>query len=227
MPWPQVSSLFLLLSLSSYCWMWCMTGNISWANLGQLSWQCTLQLLADLQLWGLSQRKPQRCAGTAQQKSNHCYVINSVSVTNLKHLSTWAAVKKIPSFPSRSTTAKWSQLSQLFLIGNMLWSSPWPFPGIYPVWPFLSCSESSDLHPALQVWPYPFSLQSKSHLPWPADSTLLMQPRTALAFFVARAHCWLMFSLVSSRTPKSFTTKLLPASWYATPGICKTASKKA
>lgn len=146
MPWPQVSSLFLLLSLSSYCWMWCMTGNISWANLGQLSWQCTLQLLADLQLWGLSQRKPQRCAGTAQQKSNHCYVINSVSVTNLKHLSMWAAVKKIPSFPSRSTTAKWSQLSQLFLIGNMLWSSPWPFPGIYPVWPFLSCSESSDLH---------------------------------------------------------------------------------
>lgn len=86
--------------------------------------------------------EPQRCAGTAQQKSNHCYVINSVSVTNLKHLSTWAAVKKIPSFPSRSTTAKWSQLSQLFLIGNMLWSSPWPFPGIYPVWPFLSCSGS-------------------------------------------------------------------------------------
>jgi len=38
---------------------------------------------------------------------------------------------------------------------------------------------------------------------------LLMQPRILLAFFAARAHCWLMSSLVSSRTTRFFSLKLL------------------
>jgi len=32
---------------------------------------------------------------------------------------------------------------------------------------------------------------------------LLMQPRTPLAFFAARAHCWFMFNVVSTRTPRA------------------------
>jgi len=36
----------------------------------------------------------------------------------------------------------------------------------------------------------------------------LMQPRISLAFFVARAHCWLPFSWVSTRIPMSFPIKL-------------------
>lgn len=37
----------------------------------------------------------------------------------------------------------------------------------------------------------------------------LMQPGILLAFLVARAHCWLMFILVSTRTPRSFFEELL------------------
>ena len=42
----------------------------------------------------------------------------------------------------------------------------------------------------------------------------LMQPRIPLAFLVARAHCWLTLNLVSTKSPSSFSTKLLP-SWSA------------
>ncbi|KAK4810782.1 hypothetical protein QYF61_008754, partial [Mycteria americana] len=41
----------------------------------------------------------------------------------------------------------------------------------------------------------------------------LMQPRIPLAL-AARAHCWLMFNLVSTRTPRSFSARLL-SSWVA------------
>ena len=42
---------------------------------------------------------------------------------------------------------------------------------------------------------------------------LLMQPRIPLAFFTARAHGWFMFSLVSTRTPRASSVKLL-SSWF-------------
>ena len=38
---------------------------------------------------------------------------------------------------------------------------------------------------------------------------LLMQPRMLLAASAARAHCWLVFNLVSNRTSKAFSTELL------------------
>lgn len=41
----------------------------------------------------------------------------------------------------------------------------------------------------------------------------LMHSRIPLAFFAARAHCCLMFNSVSTRTPISFSAKLLSASW--------------
>ena len=37
---------------------------------------------------------------------------------------------------------------------------------------------------------------------------VLMQPRICLAFWAARAHCWFMSSLPSTRTPKSFSARL-------------------
>lgn len=42
-----------------------------------------------------------------------------------------------------------------------------------------------------------------------------MQPRVLVAFFAVRVHLWLlMFSLVSTRTPRSYSPKLLPR-WSA------------
>jgi len=38
----------------------------------------------------------------------------------------------------------------------------------------------------------------------------LMQPRTPLAFYITSARCWLMFNLVSIKTPRAFSAKLLP-----------------
>ena len=37
----------------------------------------------------------------------------------------------------------------------------------------------------------------------------LMQPRIPFTFFATRACCWLMFSLLSTRTPRYFSAKLL------------------
>lgn len=36
----------------------------------------------------------------------------------------------------------------------------------------------------------------------------LMQPSTPLALFVARAHCWLLFNLVSTMTPRALFVEL-------------------
>ena len=47
-----------------------------------------------------------------------------------------------------------------------------------------------------------------NHLPCPAGSPLLMQPRIPLAFWTASAHCWLMLSFSSTRAPKSSTSLL-------------------
>lgn len=42
----------------------------------------------------------------------------------------------------------------------------------------------------------------------------LTQPRIPLAFLVRRAHCWLMFSLVPTRSLRFFSVKLL-STWVA------------
>ena len=49
-------------------------------------------------------------------------------------------------------------------------------------------------------------------------ATLLTQPMMLLAFR-ARARCWLMFNLVSTRTPRSYSAKLL-SSWMAHSTYC-------
>jgi len=40
-----------------------------------------------------------------------------------------------------------------------------------------------------------------------SPSSLLIQPRIQLPFFVASAHGWLLFNLVSTETPRSFSAK--------------------
>lgn len=41
------------------------------------------------------------------------------------------------------------------------------------------------------------------------QTLFIMQPKVLLAVFAARAYCCLVYSLVSTRTPRSFTAKLL------------------
>jgi len=45
-----------------------------------------------------------------------------------------------------------------------------------------------------------------------------MQPRILLAVFVAREHCWLMFSPVFTRAPRSFSVRLLSVQYALVPG---------
>lgn len=46
--------------------------------------------------------------------------------------------------------------------------------------------------------------EGKDHLPWPTVNRLLTQLRILFIFSVARAHFWLMFSLLSTRSPGLF-----------------------
>lgn len=54
-------------------------------------------------------------------------------------------------------------------------------------------------------------VERKGQLPQP-DGRLLMQLKSLLAFFAQRMHYWLTFSLVSTRTLRSFLIELFP-SW--------------
>lgn len=60
------------------------------------------------------------------------------------------------------------------------------------------------LDTALQAWPHQSWAEQKDYL---VD---LLQFRRLLAFFSRRAHHWLTVNLLSSRTPRSFSTNLLP-----------------
>lgn len=67
---------------------------------------------------------------------------------------------------------------------------------------------SPELDTVFQVWPHQRWGIGKGS---PPSALHLMQPRTPFTFFAARAHCWLMFSLVSSRTPALFLQDCFPA----------------
>lgn len=53
------------------------------------------------------------------------------------------------------------------------------------------------------------SAEGKDHIPRPASNSPLMILRIPPAFCAARTCCWLVFSLVSIRIPRSFLAKLL------------------
>lgn len=57
--------------------------------------------------------------------------------------------------------------------------------------------------PVLPVWPHWCSTVGKIHLPWPAGSIPSNAGQEVI--FCERAHCWLLFSLVSSRSLELFS----------------------
>jgi len=65
-------------------------------------------------LWGQGekQRWPSCCTNTLQQQLKHWCVIGIVLVTNLKHSTIWAAMKKVNSIPARPS-AIYSASNQL------------------------------------------------------------------------------------------------------------------
>ena len=78
------------------------------------------------------------------------------------------------------------------------------------------------LNTVLLMGPHKGGVEGYSH-PLPLALPFLMQLRTQLAFQAARAHCWLMSNLSSTRNPKSFSSELLsvssPPSLYSYLGL--------
>ena len=68
---------------------------------------------------------------------------------------------------------------------------------------------SPEMNTVLQVWPHQFWAEGKDHL---LITFPLMQSRIPFACFEARVCCWPMVLLLSTRTPWSFSAKLL-SSW--------------
>lgn len=60
----------------------------------------------------------------------------------------------------------------------------------------------------LHVCPHQCQEEGQDHLPRPAGSA---SPRYHRSY--GGAHCWLVFDLVSRRTPSSSSTKLFPPGW--------------
>ena len=77
---------------------------------------------------------------------------------------------------------------------------------------------SPALDPAFQVWPHHCGVEGKDPLLWPGGNSPPNSAQDTKRFFDTRAHCWLMFNMVSTRTSSSFSAKLL-SSWSA-PSIC-------
>lgn len=69
----------------------------------------------------------------------------------------------------------------------------------------------------LQIWPMLNTEKTITCLSLLA-MLFLMQPRTWLAFFIVKAHLWLMFNLFSTRTPKSHSADLLSS--HLAPSMC-------
>ena len=135
-----------------------------------------------------------------------------VSVFFAPYLQVFICLGEIPA-DLYFLQAKQSQLSQPFLLEvlQFLKHLPGPFIGLSPVYPCLSPG-SPELDTILQVWPH----QQRGRIP-SFDLLMilcLMQPRVLSDCFAARAHCWIVFNLVSTRTPKTFSVKLL-CRWVA------------
>jgi len=58
------------------------------------------------------------------------------------------------------------------------------------------------LDTVLEVWPHQCWVQGHYYLPIPAGHTVPDRARMPLAFLATWAHCWLMFSRLSTKHPK-------------------------
>ena len=111
--------------------------------------------------------------------------------------------------------AKQAQHSQPFFIGEVLQppdhlhSPPLdPLQKLYII-PVLG---APGLDTVFQMGPHKGRVEGDSLLPLPAATPLLTQPKIPLAFWAARALCWLMSSFSPTRTPRSFSAGLLSSS---------------
>jgi len=113
-----------------------------------------------------------------------------------------------------------SQLSQPFLTGEM------PQSLHHLCGPSLDSLQYVHVSPVLgshSTPPMASPVLSQKRRITPIDllvTLFLMQPRKPLAAFEAQAHCWLMFNLVSTRTPGPFLQSYFPAGW---PPVCSHA----
>ncbi|KAJ7415938.1 hypothetical protein WISP_75203 [Willisornis vidua] len=107
--------------------------------------------------------------------------------------------------------AKHPQLPQPFLTGPVLQSLHQSCPSLDPLQHLnvLPKLRGSELGTALAMWPHQCQVKRKNHCPGPAGHTVPDKARTPLAFLATRAHCWLMFSFLSIRTPRSISAWLL------------------
>lgn len=75
----------------------------------------------------------------------------------------------------------------------------------------VSCIQRSpEPDTALQMWSHQFWVKGNNHIARSAGYHLPMAAKVLLDTFATRAHCWLMQSLVPTRTRRPFTAKLLP-----------------
>lgn len=108
-----------------------------------------------------------------------------------------------------------SQFKTLFLIWNQVtvkqmlqptntWISLWQIPKqkkLKNSWGLPKIA--SELGTALQMWPYQYWAEGRTnslHIPM---MLFLIQPRRLLVVFDIRAHCWLMFNFLCTRTSGS------------------------
>lgn len=93
-----------------YCWTWhYMVWNIPSSSLGQLSQLCALSTSCPPPVYSLW-----RNGGAEWGKDTHWCVINTVSATDPKHSTMWAAMNKVNSIPTRPSTYS-SNLYIIFL----------------------------------------------------------------------------------------------------------------
>ena len=64
------------------------------------------------------------------------------------------------------------------------------------------------------MWLHRGRVDGEYHLPWPVATFFLMHSRIPLAFLASRAHCLLMANLLSTGTPRSFSTELPSSRLY-------------
>jgi len=95
--------------------------------------------------------------------------------------------------------------------------SPWPTSGPFPKAPHLSCAEGPRPGGSTPDGTSQGQNKGGQSLLSPCFFPSSDEPRIPLAFWAASAHCWLVFSFSSTRTPMSFSAGLLSRS--SSPGL--------
>lgn len=100
---------------------------------------------------------------------------------------------------------------------NYVWKVNFGFSHLLWHWKRLSCYSieklclfiilSSGLYTVLQMWPYWYWVERKSHLPWPDGNTFSNAAEDAASLLCGKV--WLMFKMVPIWIPRSLSENLL------------------